>query len=947
MTVASLRLEVLGTTSDRIGPFALLGLTPERCEPHHVRTAVDSLMARIGAHPRNAEPAAEVLRREVKAAAALLLDPTARDELIAAYHQARSSTAASGRPSPAPATTPPASSNGHRRSVASAPNYPPAFLRDLLAAWVSAGGWNGKARHRIIAAGAQHGVSGEALLDAILTMPATLAAPRETPLVGPPPASLPQGGMTVTLPASLSPEWQREAHEAAKRNFFAATLAFVGCAAVVVPFAAWVIFQINAMGPKSGPNLAGPEAAPLAPLKTESAPSLPTVRPNDVSLPISPMSQTFAGLLERLDRDSALAGSLDQSTLELFASATSQGRKQWMAFDAAARERLRAVLVSAVYRLGRDARSAEALIDLIDPAELRRLSVEGIPGRAWSVGMLAVMMREPDLPSAARRVVEEHWRRHVPIGAPPSSGDFDAAAQFALQEMIEPLVQDMVTDTSADELWIGWLQCVTAVTTEEQAEALALESARHVLVDGPDIASNETAGRVLAALFSAVRWKKSAAARGALLSWWDNPRVSASDLAVVSSWLVSTRAIVGLDPSFIVPIDADAETRTELRHRLSEAWTAPGGTGSSGSSRTDIAEWIAAADRLLAAPAAATPEDLLAQTITVAFQNTAASMLWAGRPEDASYLLSESEARLVAARLQSGAGAPQVNQARGTDGQWGVRYFRAVKDNDREGLRRLIESLPQESPGELGPIDAAVLADVAHNGQPREVRTMALDCIVQNYAGGPTVLLALADTMIPDRAEQGLSEAIETLTGENLPDVRQEDWYPRARLALLRFVANLRGATSVNSTVDSMAGLLADVYANRVSRQPSAVVVSPSEAGRMHFDQWIEVGRPMQPLAPLPAPLHQLVHRAEIRAAVLDDPIGRFHAWQIGAMEAACYVTAAERPGARQALADLLDTTTLRLAVARNVMEQLLVAERALLRIWAIRLGQVEEGGHL
>lgn len=941
MTPEALRLEILGTTSGRIGPFALLGLTPDRCEPHHVQTAVDSLLARINVRAGSDDAAADALRREIRAAASLLLNAEARQALIADYHKARLSVAASAAPV-APASR--AASNGSARTGSGAPNYPPAFLRDLLAAWVSAGGWNGKARHRIIAAGAQHGVSGEALLDAILTMPVTLATPRDTPLVGPPPAAF-AGGLDAAPALNVSDVLSyRDAHEAAKRNLFVAMMAFLACAAIVVPFAVWVFFQINVMGPKPDPAVTAALNAPAAPIKRPDAPTLPAIENETISLPVSPMSQTFAGVLEQLDRDSAAASTLDQATLNLFASAATQGRKQWMVFDSAGRERLRDVLVSAIYRLGRDQPSAASLVSLLDPEQTRWMAPDGLTGRAWSVGMLAVLMREPDLPAPVRSVVEQHWRRHVPTGAPPRSGDFDAAARFALREMIMPLVGAVTIESGAVESWIAWLQCVTTVSDKDQAEDLALESARQLLIEGPDVATSDSAGRVLAALFSAVRWSTSAAARSALLAWWDEPRVSADDLAVVSAWIVSTGAIPGLDDSFIVPTDAGAQQRADLRQRLAEAWTAAGQTAGGAPARTGIDDWILRADRLLVEPVRVTHGEILVQTIETAFHNSAAALVWAGRPEDAGLLLAGAESRLADARLATANNPGRAEAPIGGDGEWAVQYFRAAKDNDREGMKQLIERLPSDIAGELGPINAAVLADIALNGQPREMREVALDTIAGSYASGPNVLLALADKMIPDRSDGALSTAIERITAENLPDPRDEQWYRVARLALLRRAAYLRGALNANAVIDSLADLLAAVYGDRLLRTtPSSL--DPAQAAKLSFEQWVEVARPMQPIAPLPATLHQITHRAAIRAAVLDDPIGRFHAWQMATLEAACYVTSSERPAARQELSSLLESTTQRLAASRNAMEQLLIAERALTKVWEVRFGQAARGG--
>jgi len=963
MTLASLRLAIIGTASDRVGPFALLDLTPERCDAADVREAHERLSARLAAHPLRLDPDAVLLRREFDAAAALLLDPRTRQELIDDYYRARgestpSSSSAEGPASPppvyslsgadSPAPRSPAHTNGSGQTQREVRAYPPAFLRDLLAAWVSAGGWNGKARHRIIAAGAHHGISGEDLLDAILTLPVSLAMPRATPLVGLPSASAASAGFAgaLPMPASLSPDLVREAHEAAKRNLMAAVLAFLVCAAIVLPLAAWVLIEISRSGPApiEIPVAAGPATRP----PIEEAPTLPRVSRNALSVPINPMSQTFAGLLERLDRESMLADRLDAATLELFTQAATQGRRQWMQFDTANRERLRAVLVSSIYRLGDDPAAAALLVDVLDPDDGRALTVEGIAGRAWSIGMLAVILREPDLPPAARTAVEQHWRRHVPVGQPPRTAEFNDAARFALREMIDPLVRTIVVDARSVETWIAWLQCATSLGDAAQTESLATQAAGGVLIQGPDLAASDSAARVLAALFSAVRWNNSSTGRSAMLAWWDDPRVSVSDLAAVSSWLVASHTVAGLDESFILSISAGAQERTELRQRLSDAWKT-GGNAVVTSSRIEIADWVAQTQRLLNEPTAASSESLLVQTIRAAYQNAAASLIWSGRPEEAAGIVRESDGTIAAVRLAAGNPGPVTVPAPNPtiDGRWAVRVFKARHVNDRAGGVELLMALPGESRDDTGPIDAAILAQLALGRLWRDIRVPALDIIVENYHGGPNVLLALADSMIPnERPDGSLSDAIEKITGEDLPDHRGEQWYASARLALLRHVANLRGLLTADAEIDGMAALLGDVYAAQLTGSPSAQL-DAAHAARLIAEQWMEIGRPMQPIAPLPAPLDQIAHRTSLRAAIADDPIGRFHAWQIGALEAACYVTAAERPAARASLARLLEETTRHLASARISMEQLLIAERAMLRVWLLRFGSGVEGGSL
>ena len=78
--------------------------------------------------------------------------------------------------------------------------------------------------------------------------------------------------------------------------------------------------------------------------------------------------------------------------------------------------------------------------------------------------------------------------------------------------------------------------------------------------------------------------------------------------------------------------------------------------------------------------------------------------------------------------------------------------------------------------------------------------------------------------------------------------------------------------------------------------------------------------------------------------AMYDDPIGAFAAAQVGVLELSIYVTAAERPALAGALVTILEENLLDRSAASSVFEQLVVTERAIMRVWSLRLGRMAGG---
>ncbi len=78
---------LLGITSNQVGPFGLLGVSPKSCDRHIILHALRSQLSRLDSHPKSNSREAIGLRAELHAAADLLLDAKTREKLRKVYYE--------------------------------------------------------------------------------------------------------------------------------------------------------------------------------------------------------------------------------------------------------------------------------------------------------------------------------------------------------------------------------------------------------------------------------------------------------------------------------------------------------------------------------------------------------------------------------------------------------------------------------------------------------------------------------------------------------------------------------------------------------------------------------------------------------------------------------------------------------------------------------------------
>jgi hypothetical protein len=107
-----------------------------------------------------------------------------------------------------------------------------------------------------------------------------------------------------------------------------------------------------------------------------------------------------------------------------------------------------------------------------------------------------------------------------------------------------------------------------------------------------------------------------------------------------------------------------------------------------------------------------------------------------------------------------------------------------------------------------------------------------------------------------------------------------------------------------------------------------------------HRLRWQREAETLVPSSREPFNLSQLERRRRARAELATGKIQQFEAEQLVICELMAYVCVAEQPSQAAAAAEVLQTLDDQRRRCKSVFEQLVLAERARLRLWAIRLSE-------
>lgn len=913
-TKSSIR-KFLGAESLEIGPFGLLGIDPRQCTQAIVEAALQRQLDRLSAHPEGDTPEADEVRLALHAAAAQLLDPRVRDHLAERW---RPEAERRGANPVAPAAPGKPAQSSQRKATVVGPRSP----RDLREEFGS--------RHRddhlakYIVGGA---VVAVALIGMVIAAILVLASPPAPPA----PPVAPGGAGTVAGGAGS------------------------GAAAP------------GTVSPADDVALAPPDyseaAASAAPIDAsgQAGATDPNARRASRNAFVDPRKT-----LKEL-RDATAAVRTDPAAaVTRLEPVLAQLADWWASYEPGVRRACDDAVVEALYALAPSPELQEQLHAMIARGALRmstdrndalrpRLHADDVWPAAWSVGMLTRLTRERDLPTRLAAESIAALDSALGRGRPTLDSTFESGAAVALRHLPVLLLTDARARTSGRHDAAGpdgstaairrWLEACPAIATDENGQERVLcDGLEHILLNAREPEEDLGVFEAITAVAERIKWRQGGPARGRLLDWFRDPRVSESDLRVLTAAIAGKSGAEGVDQTMILSVNPQPDDRSRLRARYASAWSIEG----AGRERASQ-HWLDAARATLEAAPSKNPVDQLKDAAAIARLNEAARLLWRGEGNAAESLLREAE-------TVQGIGPLIVPQAppvavltfsltgRGADGTWAERYF-AAERNIPVRLQLLDELEQGGRP--IGTVDAAILVQEAVIGSPIQVRYAAARLAGQ-LADEAAVVAAALDELPLAPKTRSTADMMERVARQTLPSITDPDWELITRRALVERLLGMLAGGSTEATMEHYATLIADSYLRAAGQEPGRGAGAAADGAHRGAELlWAAVRAEAEAVAPVtaaPIPLDQIDRRRLGRMTLASGPVQAFAAEQVSIAEASAYVAAGERPTAAKRIDAVISRMQAARRAASHVFEQIIATERAILELWLLRFAQ-EPGG--
>jgi hypothetical protein len=957
----------LGLGASLENPLTLLGLAPEAANEAGIIAALQRQLTRVGSNPDALTPEADEVRLALHAAAARLLDPMSRRQILAG-----ASPAADTRSGAAPAAA--------GRVDAPAPGEMPVEAA-MLMTMGAMGGWNRRSMRRVALVARSYGLGAQQTADTIRALmshpaapPGSVAAPvpriRASAVLGRPAAlaSTAPGSDSTPSPQAASPDPFAPAPEeidpgqrSVKAMLLFGGAGIVGITAIVILAAA----LLSGDKPASAPP---PSSQPLAATPPPSEHQLFPARPKESApnvQPIGAASPRIGDWNDQLRAMSACVAGLDidaAAAADKFESVYNEMARKWG--EASPDGVVAGVdrIVEFLYHASTHSEVAARAIGVItDGAGALRAGADLTPSQVlaapWSAGVLARLSRERDLPASVRQRVQEALSDCFPGSSGPGDTTFRSGAVAALSLVPSRLAKPVGKPDAkeAEACWKAWIAALAAIDGRQSPlfTRTVLVALDYLLTQAAEPTQDRTIFDAIGRLTTALPWRKDDESRRWLLRWFDSPAVTAGDLYALTAALATQSGAEGVDSSMVLSTGAGESQRAELRDRYAAVWGL-----TAGQTRDALVQEWAKAVREAITPPPPDPEktavDALERAVTLARLNQAATLIWSGDTPAVPGLLEpykrptpapnpnapvNYQFQLKVTLLAYGGG--------GRDPSWLVKYCAAGHNIP---ARRALLAQMNRAPD---PAEADILIEEACRGSPAQLRAEAR-AIVLNYKDNAAIINSMLEfaPMVP--ITQDDNELIEQVANTNLPSLKDPAWRVAVRRALVERLCEVLAGQGELARVEDLADALGHAYeqptpkpADSESGPPPLPVTSrkapavPLESAAMTLRaRWQREAELLVASGREPLSLAQIEARRSARVRLAVGRIQELAGEQVNVCELMSYVVTAEQPARSGDAAAALDELTQARRRSKHVFEQIEAGERARLRLWLIRFGE-------
>ncbi len=931
MTPSELYNKFLNLKTPNPGPAELLGLpSTQPASEAMVRAVLGQRLEQVDDHPQARTPEADQVRMALHAAAAILSDELLR----AAVEPAASPPSPQVKRAPrAPAGAPPA-------PAAPMPIELSPLEQAIVAILAGSGGWSSRSQQQLATVALRWNLTPAQLLERV-----RLLAERWTMADGG------AAGPAPALPAEAVPRVS-SAPWGARIAVLLALL--VGVSAVIVSLTTvYLQGQQSRRQPPVLPFPDRPSATTTSGDSRQGAGSGADARAGDRGddAPATPALSTAAELVQeakRLEREIVAAGgTLPSVTRERLRDWLQTVGRRWPTFSAGELTAINQAGLEAVQAAGDVSAAAQEVAGELGRAANLDASAAVFLERSYLAGLLAVIYVDERTSRVLREAVASavgDWPI-LPgdrLGTPAAERAFARGALAALRLELPVLVQALAADEAAAGLWTQWRGGVGVghrlLGTNPQGDHLA---AAEVLLLAPERSvggAGSAFDTVLRRLLSLIDFS-SQANQGVVVQWLLDPRIGTRDLHTVTSCIVELELAPDLGDEYILAAEAPVHERTQLTRRWSQgalterAGTTDDRTGQAVGSAFAVdsvyrRDWLLRVERELEQSIEGISLlNRLQRAVRYARLRQAAEQIGRGELDAARDRLAALRVELVVRPR------PEEPEAR-NDGE--LTRTLAVEGLTDARKIDLMRAFAEREP-HIGPIDARTLATLAFAESSLPIRDTAQGRIRWDYGDSPHMVQALLDLTAGTRVirSPGLSETIERITGERLPDTQDDRFLGAMRLALAQHLLEVRASAYHGKAVDELADLLAEAY--QAGAGATGNLQAPEVEAQRLYEQWRDLSAARSARLPGDEDVEAISRRLAAALRLAPGPMQRFVALQRALLEQMAAVVIAESPADEEAVLEILRVARLRLTQSQGVVAQVEFLERSMLQVMLLR----------
>jgi len=287
---------------------------------------------------------------------------------------------------------------------------------------------------------------------------------------------------------------------------------------------------------------------------------------------------------------------------------------------------------------------------------------------------------------------------------------------------------------------------------------------------------------------------------------------------------------------------------------------------------------------------------------------------------------------------------PSRTVRRAEAGEWSIQYI-AAATNTEARLKLLEQMRTAASPP--GEVEAELIAVDAVRGSPVQIRNAAR-AVIDRFSATPAVVNAMLDVapQIPFTPEN--AKLVGAVTLVDVPVGKDRNaWSLAVRRALVQRLLDVLSGAGDAGVIEELSGLYAETLAQSVN-DASSGVPSPTTwpnpspdadvSARLITEEWKRQAARLAPSGREPVRTDEIDRKWRGRLNLARGPVQRTVAHRLATAEFIAYVVVAERSSRHDAAAAVLGELSLQRRASTHVLLQLAAAERAILKLWAIRL---------